>query len=901
MGAHEVTRSSPGVAVALRVYSAALAVLPRSIRNRFADDMRATMKARCEHASREGLASVAALLARELFDLAIASARARKGVRHVPGTDGGTLQKRKLTVMSIWQDLRYAGRLLRRQPAFTAVAVLTLALGIGATTAVFTVVDGVLLRPLPYADPDRLLLLLNGSSGRLSTSFSPPNYRDVAGSGAFAAAAAFDASSLNLTGQGEPQRLQAAEVTGGFFSVLGVPPRAGRAIDDSDVASARRVVVMSDGLWRRQFGARDGVVGSVLRLDGKPYEVIGIAPPGLTFPGTPDVWRPLVFTAHNLSDGQRGAQWVGAIARLERGVTIDQANAAIGIVAERLARDFPRTNQGRQMLATRLQERIVRGIRPALLILLGAVSLVLLIACVNVANLLLARAGARAREVAVRAAVGAARGRLVAQFLVESLALGGLGALAGIAVAWSATRTLVAFAPAGIPRIAEVAIDGRVLAFAVIVSAATSVVFGLVPAIATTGAAFSRAIGGAGRGPVGASGTRTRRVLVMCETALAVVLLVGAGLLVRSYQRLSGVDPGFAADHVLTFHIALPEAKYPTAAAVQQMVTTFVQRLGSSPGVERAAAVFGLPLDSDFSASSSFTRTGEADSADSPSAGFRVVSPEYFATLRIPLRAGRLLDARDDGAGAEVVLINEEAARRYWPGRNPVGQQIKVAVQLVTGAGTGVKTIVGVVGDVKFGGLDLTAPPEIYLPYAQQPVDSLTIAVRTAGEPLAAATMARTELASLDAELPISEVRAMEDLVGRSIAERRFTMLLLAAFAAIAVLLAAIGVYGVLAYVVTQRTQEIGVRLAMGAAPSDVVHLFLREGAALAAIGLIAGLVGAAAAARALSSLVFGVTTTDPATFVSVAVAMAVTAVAASYVPARRAARVDPMEALRAD
>jgi len=886
-------------ALALRLYGAALVLLPRAVRDRFAADMRATVRARLHDASRAGVPSVAALLARELLDLAVASARARRGVRHVPDTAGW--QKRHLAVSAMLQDLRYAFRLLRRQPGFTAVAVVTLALGIGATTAVFTVVDGVLLRPLPYADPDRLLLLLNGRNGRLSTSFSPPDFRDAAASGPFAAAAAFAASSVNLTGEGEPQRLQMADVTGAFFTVLGLQPREGRAIDEADVAAKRRVVVISDGLWRRLFGARAGIVGRALRLDGRPYEVIGIAPPGLTLPGTPDVWLPLVFTPENLSDKQRGAHYVGAIARLKDGVAIDQANAAMGIVADRLARAFPNTNQGRQFLATRLQERIVRGVRPALLVLLGAATLVLLIACLNVANLLLARAGARSREVAVRAAVGAARARLIAQFLVESLALGALGTAAGIAVAWAATRALVALAPAGIPRIDDVAIDVRALAFAAIVAAATSVLFGLVPALTTTAAAFSRAIGHAGRGSVGASGTRARRVLVTCEMALAVVLLVGAGLLVRSFERLSAVDPGFSADHVLTFHIALPEAKYPTAAAVRQMVTTVVQRVGALPGVARAAAVFGLPLDSDFSASSSFTRTGEADSADAPSAGFRVVSPDYFAALHIPLRAGRLLDERDDEAAAEVVVINEEAARRYWPGRNPVGQQINVSVRLVTGAGTGLKTIVGVVGDVKFGGLDLTAPPEIYLPYPQQPVDSLTIAMRTADDPLAAAPMARAAIASLDPELPLSDVRTMESLVGRSIAERRFTMLLLASFAAVAVLLAAIGVYGVLAYLVTRRTQEIGVRLAMGATPADVVQLFLREGAVLAGIGLAAGLAGALAAGRALGSLVFGVTTTDPATFAGVAIAMALTALAASYIPARRAARVDPMDALRTD
>ena len=896
-----MTRPSRLAAIALRVHAAAAVMLPRAIRDRFADDIRATMRARLDEAAARGPAAVVALLARELLDLAFASARARRGDGAGEVANGSPFPTGASTVSAILHDLRYALRLLRRQPAFTAIAVITLAVGVGATTAMFTVVDGVLLRPLPYADSDRLLLLLNGRNGRLSTSFSPPNYRDAASSGAFAAAAAFDASSVNLTGEGEPQRLQAASVTGAFFRALGVRPRAGRAIDERDVVDNRRVVVLSDGLWRRLFGARENVVGRVLRLDGQPYEVIGVAAPGVTLPGTPDVWRPLVFTPANLSDAQRGAQWVGVIGRLKDGLTLQQANAAVAIVADRLAREFPNTNQGRQMIAARLQERIVRGVRPALLVLLGAVLLVLLIACVNVANLLLARAGSRAREVAVRAAVGAGRARLVAQFLVESLALGALGTMAGIAVAWASTRSLVALAPAGIPRMDDVAIDGRALAFAAIVAGATSVLFGLVPALATTASSFSQAIARAGRGSVGAGGTRARRALVIGETALAVVLLAGAGLLVRSSQRLSAVDPGFSADHVLTFHIALPEAKYPTAAAVQQMVTRFVDRLGGLPGVERAAAVFGLPLDSDFSASSSFTRTGEADSADAPSAGFRVVSPGYFAALRIPLRAGRLFDERDDSAGAEVVLINEEAARRYWPDRSPIGQQIKVAVRLVTGVGTGLKTIVGVVGDVKYGGLDVTAPPEIYLPYAQQPVDTLTIAVRTAGDPLDAAPAARAELAALDPELPTSDVRTMAALVVRSIAERRFTMLLLASFAAIAVLLAAIGVYGVLAYLVAQRTQEIGVRLALGATPRTVVRLFVRDGAMLAGTGLAAGLGAALAAGRALASLVFGVSTTDPATFAGVAAAMAITALAAIYVPARRAARVDPMEALRVE
>jgi predicted permease len=383
--------------------------------------------------------------------------------------------------------------------------------------------------------------------------------------------------------------------------------------------------------------------------------------------------------------------------------------------------------------------------------------------------------------------------------------------------------------------------------------------------------------------------------------ALAVVLLVGAGLLLRSYQRLSGVNTGFAADHVLTFHLALPEISYPTAAATRDMVSAYVQRLGALPGVQSAAAVFGLPLDTGFNAFTTFERRGEVDSPDEPTAGMRVVTPNYFQTLKIPLRSGRGFDEHDNATAAEVVIINEEAARRYWPNANPIGQQIKIGVRLVSGIPSGQKTIVGVVGDVKYGGLDLSAPPELYLPYAQHPVDGLTIAVRTIGDPSSVVPAARVELAALDRDLPIADIKSMESLVGRSIAERRFTMLLLGAFAAVALALAAIGVYGVLAYVVSQRTQEIGLRMAIGATPGEVVQLFLREGILLAAAGLVVGLVAAAAVSRALASMLFDVPAADPITFTSVSGVLIGAALAASYLPARRAARVDPMEALRTD
>jgi len=885
------------VAVSVRIYTAALIVLPRAVRRRYAGAMRDTFTERCRDASARGAPAVLATVARELLDVVAASAAS---VRSAPVPQSPhSPSARRSGMPSLTNDLRYALRLLRRQPGFAAVALLTLALGVGATTAVFTVVNSVLLRPLPFADPDRLLLLLNGRNGRLSTSYSPANYRDVTTeSGVFSGAAAFDVSSVNLTGQGDPRRLLGATVTGDFFSVLGAAPRIGRLLQNADVDNRRQVIVLSDGFWRRQFGGRPDVVGTVVRLDGKTFEIVGVAPADLTFPGRPDIWRPLVFEPSQTSDDQRGANWINVIARPKPGVTLAQANSGMAVVADRLGRDFPRANAGRMMIATPLHERMVSDVRPALLVLLGAVSLVLLIACVNVANLLLARALARTREVAVRAAMGAGRMRLVTQFLVESVVLAAIGATGGLAVAWSATRALVALAP---PRFVDVGIDVRVLAFAAAIAITTSVLFGLVPALAATGGRFANAISSAGRGSVGAGGARVRKILVTCEMALAVVLLVGAGLLMRSYQRLSGVDPGFVADHVLTFHLSLPEEAYATGASVHEFMNTYVQRLGGAAGVDNAAAVFGLPLDSDFSATSSFTRRGETDSANAPNAGIRVVTPGYFDTLKIPLRAGRFFNEHDDASGAEVVVINEECARRYWPNGNPIGQEVHLGVRLVRGVRSGQKTIVGVVGNVKFGGLDLTAPPEIYMPYAQHPIAGLTIAVRTKGEPMRIVPTARAELAALDRELPLSDVHTMEEVVGQSIAGRRFTMLLLAAFAAVAVLLAAIGVYGVLAYVVSQRTQEIGVRLAVGAAPADVVRLFLREGATLALVGLAAGLAGAAAAARALTTLLFGVTSTDPITFTSVAGTLGLVALAASYVPARRAARVDPMTALRAD
>ena len=896
--------ASQSVAMAVRVYSAALLCYPRALRARYGDDMRETFASRCDDAAAGSAVGVWILLLRELADLACASVVARRvatsTTSHPPSATSH--EPSAMSHLSLLQDVRYAGRMLRRQPGFAFVAVLTLALGIGANTAVFTVVNGVLLRPLPFREPGRLVQLFHGRNGRLSMTYSPPNFIDITTqSGVFSGATAMTPSSANLTGSGDPQLIDGANVTVSFFNVIGVVPPLGRGLVDADgEGDGADVVVISDRLWRRLLGARPDVVGLPLRMDGRVFTIVGVAPVDLNVPAGADYWRPLVFKPRDVAEAARGAQWIGAIARLKPGVDLNQTNAAMGLVAARLSRDSPRTNKDRVMSALGLQDRIVRNIRPALLILLGAVTLVLLVACVNVANLLLARANGRTREVAVRAALGAGRWRLVQQFLAESVVLGLAGGVAGLAVAFWATRALIAMGPASIPRLGEVGVDLRVLAFTIAIAVTTSLVFGLVPALTATGGVVARFVSTAGRGTVGSGHTRIRRTLVVCEMALAVVLLIGAGLLIRSYQRISLVNPGFSADHLLTFTVALPEQKYKTSADAGRFMRDLVARVGDHPGVEHAAGVFGLPLDDTFRASSSFTRAGETDNADSPSAGMRIITPDYFSTMKIPLRSGRPFDAHDDENGSEVVAINEEAARRYWPGINPLGQQLHLGVRMAE-ARSGQKTIVAVVGDVKGSSLDATAAPEVYVPYAQHQVDSLTMVVRTAGDPMAFVPMARADIASLDRDLPLAGVRTMDEVIGRSIAERRFTMLLLVSFAAVAMVLAAIGVYGVLAYLVSQRTQEIGVRLAIGATPGDVVRLFVREGAALTMVGVAGGLAGALLVTRALSTLLFGVTTTDPLTFAAVAGTLAIVALLACYLPARRAGRVDPMTALRMD
>jgi predicted permease len=800
-------------------------------------------------------------------------------------------------------NLRHAWRLLRRQPAFAGVAILTLALGIGTTTAVFTIVDGVLLRPLPYRDPDRLVVLFYGHRGRTSPWFSPLNVRDYVGpSGAFADASAVVPITMNMTGLGEPERVRGARVSANYLQLMGVSITLGRAFTDGDAQGDGSPIVLAEGLWRRRFGGRADLVNSTTMLDGHRVTIVGVAPATLKFPSAAEFWQPLVFTPRDLAAEARGAQWVQVVARLKDSVSARQATTALQTMAARLATELPETERDATLEAIPLQERIVRDVRPTLVTLFGSVALVLLIACANVAGLLLARGQARAREISVRAALGASRRQLIAQLLTESLFLGVLGAATGTALAISLVRALVLLGPASIPGLADLSVDGRVLAFGLVMAIVTSLAFGLTPALAISGRS-RRALCLSSRGDVGGSGTRARRVLVISELAGAAMLLFAAGLLIRSHIQLQQVAPGFQAEGVTTFNLSLPVARYSDPAAPRTFVSALLARLEAEPGVESAAVAMGLPFANDRDALTGFHLEGHLvpDSASMPTASMRIVSPDYFSLMKIPIRTGRPFDARDTATSPEVVLINERAAQRYFSGGNPIGQQIRVSAALARHARRGPKTIVGVVADTKYRGLDEGSPAEVYLPYEQHPVDAFTVAVRTTADRIAAVPALRHDVAELDPLLPLANLEPLTALVDASLAGRRFTMVLLLTFAAIALALSVIGIYGVLAYMVGQRTREIGLRLAIGASPADVVWLFMREGATLTLIGLGAGLAGAFAAGRWMSALLFGVAPADPATLAIVMCVLAGAAACATYVPARRGAAMGAGDALRSE
>jgi putative ABC transport system permease protein len=799
------------------------------------------------------------------------------------------------------QDLAYALRRLRQSPGFTAVAVATLALGIGANGAIFSVVNAVLLRPLPFEDADRLVRLSQIWKGKPSV-YSPQNFLDVQASAhSFESLAVYAGSGVTLTGRGAAASLTGSEVSTSFFDVLRVRPAYGRAFETGENEPGHtKVVVLGDRLWRERFAADPGVVGQTVQLDREPFTVVGVAPAGFAFPAGAELWKPIEYDARFRSQS-RGAWYLGAIGRLAPGVSVNQARGEVATIHQRLAREFPDADEGVGATVDSLQESMVGGSRRALLVLLGAVGLVLLIACVNVANLLLARVAAREGELAVRTALGAGRLRLVRQLLTESVTLSVLGGGAGVLLATFSLDALLALQPQGVPRLAEVRVDRAVVAFSAGLSILTGLLFGVVPALQMTGRPTAESLREGGRGILSGRGHRLRSTLVVGQVALAMMLLAGAGLLLRSFSQLRRVDPGFRSEGVLSFRLALPESAYAKDPARVAFFDGLTGRLAALPGVRSAGAIMRAPLTgARFNLSFEVKGRPPLPPAQQPSMEIRVATPDYFRTMGIPVLRGRAFTATDGAEAPQVVLISEEAARRHFPNEDPLGRFITLGWGRDRGKPRGGE-VVGVVGDVKEVGLAEEDPPELYLPYAQSPVETMDVVLRTAVAPRSVVPSAERVVRDLDPELPVARVATLDEVVARSISEPRFYMVLLGAFAAMAVFLAALGIFGVLSYAVVQRAREIGIRVALGAHPADVLRMVLAQAAGLALLGVAVGLAGALALSRAIASLLFELSPTDPLTLAGTAGLLSAVALLASYLPARRATRVDPLIALRSE
>ena len=799
---------------------------------------------------------------------------------------------------TLWQDARYAVRQLFRRPGFTIVAVLTLALGIGTSTAIFSVVNSVLLRPLSYADPDRLVMVWERNSRRPNDRnvVNPDNYLDWKDRAkSFTDLAAFTWSSNTFTGD-TPENVDGRAVTPNFFSVLGLSPRLGRVFTLAEAAQGGpRVIVLSDGLWRRRFGADSGIIGRSVPVAGGNVVVIGVMPPALRpLPwGSEEFWEPLRLAARAPVRGSRFAQVIG---RLRPGVSVAQAQSDIDGIARDLEREHPEFDTGWSASVMALTGEVVGTARRALLVLLAAVSLVLLIACANVGNLMVVRAEARRQEFAVRTALGASRGRLVRQWMVEAGLVAVLGGGLGVLLATWGVELLIASGPSDLPRLDEIGVDSRVLTIAGLVSLAAAAFVGLPAALGAT----DRLVAGreAGRVTSDRRAARFRSAMVVFQVSLALVLLAGAGLLVRSLQRLLDIDPGFNPKQLLTVRVDLPQATYTDSTRQTAFFSQLLDRVRELPGVSSAGATNFLPLTPGGSATR-FTIVGRPAPLPGQwtSADIRVVDPNYFAAMEIPLRRGRAATAADRASTTPVVIINETMARRYWPDEDPVGQRLQVSWTHPDAR----PEIIGIVGDVHRNTLDSDIRPLIYYVHAQEPSTSMTLVIRHAGGSGPLATAVRGILHDLDPDLPITEIATMATQVSRSMADRRYPMMLLALFAGLAVLLAAIGLYGVLAYAVSRRTREIGVRMALGASGGDVLRMIVGNGMRLTLIGIGIGLVGAALAARALGRLLYGVQPADPVSLIGAALLFVVVALVATYLPATRATRVDPMLALRSE
>jgi putative ABC transport system permease protein len=801
---------------------------------------------------------------------------------------------------TLLQDLRYGVRMLLKNPGFTVVAVLALALGIGANTAIFSVVNAVLLRPLPFADADRLIWItaVNPAQGITDSNVSPPDFADWKNQNQlFEDIAAFVTGGAILSGSAEPERVPAADVTASFFSVLGVNPALGRNfLAEEDRPGGESVVIISHGLWQRRFGADPNIVGNKINVSGQSYTVVGVMPAGFQFMVPIDLWVPLALDA---GAERRDNRYLQVFARLKPGVRLEQAQSQMNTVTQRLSQSYVETNANWGTRLTRLHELMVADVRPALLLLLGAVGFVLLITCANVANLLLARAAARQKEMAVRAALGASRLRVVRQLLTESLLLSIVGGILGLLLSIWLTDFLVSISPANSPRLDEVGLDGRVLAFTLGVTCLIGLLFGLAPAWASTRVNLNEALKEGGRSfSEGWRRNHLRKLLVVSEVALSLMLLVGAGLLIKSFVLLRETNPGFDAHQVLTMRVGLPSAKYKEGRQKAEFFQRLTENISALPGVESAGAVLSLPLGgSNFSVGRSFIPEGRPLTPEESINGMYVVTtPGYFRTMKIPLIAGRQFTEQDKGDAPQVVIVSETLARRYFPGESAIGKRIKIWRDEDFP-----REIVGVVGDTKTGALNDALGPQMYVPHAQDSSwGGMSLVVRTTSTtPAALASAVRGAVLALDKDQPVFNIKTMEDIVAASFADRRISMLLFSGFAGLALLLAALGVYGVISYSIAQRTHEIGLRMALGAQRRDVLILVLRQGMSLVLVGVCIGLVSAFALTRVMASLLYEVSATDPVTFAGVALLLSAVALLACLIPARRAMRVDPMVALR--
>ena len=803
------------------------------------------------------------------------------------------------TVETFVQDVRYGLRSLLKKPGFTLTAVLALALGIGANTAIFSVINGVLLRSLAYANPDRIVMVWERSvTGKTTRNVvSPANFLDwQKQSRSFENMAAVMDLRVNLTGgSGEPEEIKAQVVSQPFFSVLGVQPMMGRSfLPEEDRAGNDLVVILSYDLWKSRFGGDPAIVGKQATVNARPRTIVGVMPRGFHFlDNQVKAWAPIALDP-SANYRETSGRFLQVVARLNPGVSVQQAQGEMTGIARQLERTYVKFNTGWGVNVLPIHEQIVGEIRPILIVLFAAVAFVLLIACANVANLLLSRAAARQKELALRAALGAGRMRLVRQMLTESVLLGVMGGTLGVFLAYWGIQLLVGFGPDNIPRLNEITIDWRVLVFTFGISLLTGALFGLVPAVQASRPDLNDALKEGSRGSTGGRSRTFRNIFVVAEVALALVLLIGAGLMIRSFMRLQAVETGFDAQNVLTMRVQLPRKKYPEPHQIVDFFKQAQERIAVLPGVQAVGAISYLPLTGP-AARDGFKIIGEPEPGpgQEPPCEVRVITPTYFRAMGIPLLKGRLLDERDT-KDSHVLLVNEALAKKHFPNGDAVGKQI--AVSWTDGI---VDEIVGVVGDIKEGALDKEPEPAIYWTHPREPYSGMALIVRTSGDAMRFSTAVQKEIRALDPEQPVADVRTMEQVIAKSIARPRFNTLLLAIFAGVALVLASVGLYGVMNYSATQRTHEVGIRMALGATRGDIMRLVVGNGMLLTLIGIAIGVTGSLGLTRLMQTFLFGIGATDALTFIGVSTLLAAVALVANYVPARRATRVNPVIALR--